>query len=1496
MLSVTNASSQLYDWVIYEGGTSDENSRRIVKDSQDNLLVIGNSDKGNAVIGPNILPPILSNLAGNFIAKYDDNQNLLWAINPVNSATPTSGGSSSDMTFYDITVDNNDEFIIAGEFRGIIDLGGISMTSFNEFGMDFFLAKFDANGNCLWAKHGGDPQWTKWSQGWDVETDDNNNIFFVGKIDGTSTVEGTNITTAGATDYCILSYTSAGAHRWTKSFGTANHDGHGGIAIGPNNNVYFAGDMGGNSVNIDGTIYNSANGNKLMIAAKFDNNGNTLWVNQTDAGNTVGFNVRDILVNSNGEAFISADHPNAASPIFSNGSTPFPTWGGGNTPFIYKLGTTGNFMWAKRYGNFNSGWAALQEPMIGFDDCGEYLYIYAYFSGPTGSTAIFDNDTLFMPTHSPPAGANGQSYYVAKMDPASGGFIWVYQMDSLVRNTGTGAVINTQNFVVDESNKLILLGNLGTYDGDVELWFGNTPYQNNINSRDYWVAYFNLNSVIWEVNSNPDTICQPQPVELTVDSAFLLDGSQFVWYEDSCGSPTIVGYGDTITVNPIITTTYYVRAEGPCDTSNCDSVTVTYIGQTGNPTVIRDTICPGSNLTLYPSIANQNYSWSDASTLDSLIINTKDTFWVDISFLNCVIRDSFLIEHRIVPTGSLKDTTYCPGDSVELIAPNPTASTYLWNTTETTNSIKAFQTGIYWVDQDFGGCAVRDSFDVTPYNISPGVTINANLCPNQSILLYATPPGALYSWQDATTNQVFTTTLPGTYWVDVTVGGCTKRDSFLVSNSNVPPGIVVDSSVCLGQSVTFDAFDASATSYLWHDLSSSNSYSTSLPGTYWVEKSIAGCTITDTFHLSTQNGSVIDTIMCPGQTINLDATYPNATGYAWQDGSASPIFNVNVGGVYWVDITTAGCTWRDTFNVDTISNGIFTDTASCGGAALTIGNYIAGATYTWNNGQITPNITVNNAGIYWVDINFGTCSRRDTFDVSIQSTPIGTFTDSTVCPNIGVFYDVFDVSASGYLWDDGTTGSSNTLTTPGVHYVDVNYGGCIKRDTFEIIHYPFTPGTVVNATLCPNQSILLYATPTGASYNWQDGSSSQFFTTNAIGTYWVDVSQFGCSKRDTFIVAQSPVNNPLVIDTSICPDSTLVLNPQVNSGTGYNWSDGTTTISNTVSTIGTYYVSYNLGNCYLTDTFHVTNFRASKNEKLYLCSDGQILLDATQPNAVYVWSDGSTNPSLQVTNMGTYYATVTMNGCAIVDTFTVNQNGQGVADNTTDTTVCAGNTIDLIPSPSSSSGVYLWSTGSADTAIYGLSTGIYWVDIFVNGCLKTDTFVVRNKNSNFDLGTDTTICASQEHLLEVSIDDALYSWNTGSVEQSILIQESGKYEVTVTDECGSWTDEIDISTKNCNCYLYVPDAFSPNQDGLNDNFSPTSHCNFIEYEFKIFNRWGDLIFEAENETQTWDGTYMGKSCQTGVYIWRLKYQYEGFSHLKTESKYGTITILQNTKF
>lgn len=178
----------------------------------------------------------------------------------------------------------------------------------------------------------------------------------------------------------------------------------------------------------------------------------------------------------------------------------------------------------------------------------------------------------------------------------------------------------------------------------------------------------------------------------------------------------------------------------------------------------------------------------------------------------------------------------------------------------------------------------------------------------------------------------------------------------------------------------------------------------------------------------------------------------------------------------------------------------------------------------------------------------------------------------------------------------------------------------------------------------------------------------------------------------------------------------------------------------------------------------------------------------------------------------------------------------------------------------------------------------------VSGFAGTTSITVEVKQAPIvNLGKDTTLCEAESLSLEVTSDQTTYLWQDGSVSPTYTIRQEGIYWVELENDCGTRSDTLLVEYETCECAIYFPTVFSPNNDGVNDNFRPFFECRFEAYEFMIFDRWGARIFASNNPDDSWDGRYRGREMPTGVYLYHLK-----FSSTETNKtmEFGEFTLLR----
>lgn len=159
------------------------------------------------------------------------------------------------------------------------------------------------------------------------------------------------------------------------------------------------------------------------------------------------------------------------------------------------------------------------------------------------------------------------------------------------------------------------------------------------------------------------------------------------------------------------------------------------------------------------------------------------------------------------------------------------------------------------------------------------------------------------------------------------------------------------------------------------------------------------------------------------------------------------------------------------------------------------------------------------------------------------------------------------------------------------------------------------------------------------------------------------------------------------------------------------------------------------------------------------------------------------------------------------------------------------------------------------------------------------------------LGNDTTICSGDTIKLFVNYIDAFtnYLWNTGSTDTMIQVTQPGEYSLTIYNDSCQVSDSKNVVFRDCGCQLFIPNAFTPNGDGLNDKFRPLGKCNYSDYDLRIFNRWGQLIFNSNDSNFGWDGDTKNEPAPIGTYFYLLRYK---ATSNEAYLKKGDITLIR----
>jgi gliding motility-associated-like protein len=330
----------------------------------------------------------------------------------------------------------------------------------------------------------------------------------------------------------------------------------------------------------------------------------------------------------------------------------------------------------------------------------------------------------------------------------------------------------------------------------------------------------------------------------------------------------------------------------------------------------------------------------------------------------------------------------------------------------------------------------------------------------------------------------------------------------------------------------------------------------------------------------------------------------------------------------------------------------------------------------------------------------------------------------------------------------------------------------------------------------------------------------------------------------------------------------------------YHWSTGDTTIQASIPSEGVYVVRAYQGECFIEDTMRVHQQLPGEFElpDLTLCPK-ELPVAVSLPEGYYepIWPDGSTSETAWLP-IGSH--TVQAQGACGTETHTFQISYTDTLPYEfqlpADTFLCKHSTLTLqVP------GLFplvWWSTGETSQAIEISSPGLYWVEAENDCILKRDSILLvpdSIPNLRLELGPDIVNC-EDDRLYPVRLEpvDELpnYYWSTGAQGRVLVVEEPGIYWLESRFRCGNLRDSIELlgCPPNPEYQIFMPNVFSPNNDGFNDLFEVFGR-NITFVRLRIFDRWGNLVFETQSPEQGWDGRFRGQNMPTGVYTCLLEY-------------------------
>jgi gliding motility-associated-like protein len=496
--------------------------------------------------------------------------------------------------------------------------------------------------------------------------------------------------------------------------------------------------------------------------------------------------------------------------------------------------------------------------------------------------------------------------------------------------------------------------------------------------------------------------------------------------------------------------------------------------------------------------------------------------------------------------------------------------------------------------------------------------------------------------------------------------------------------------------------------------------------------------------------------------------------------------------------------------------------------------------------------------------------------------------------------------AATYHWDFGDpTTDADTSNLPNPQYVYPGNGdyevtllvknsACQDDYTFNVrIRSKQTFDLGPDVILCDTINYPLNTqTPDATSILWNTGQRSPVIIAQDTGTYIATVRYDRCVFSDTIHIGAAPIEFSIPEDSLFCYD--VPIDMVIDAGVpnlNYEWNTGETSQSIRATDPGLYWVTVRNLYCSKRDTTRIWVSEEVDIPDAFYCNEFNHPVNAgVIEEGRFRWSNGTSSQSTIYTSGGKHWLRVSQRHCTTTDSFVITNpvinlelgEDQHFCDELLATLDAGPDGID-----------YTWSNGSKDREITVTTPATYKVTVLdENGCTKEDSVTLSLTNSPIiDIGDDTTICLSSPTEFAAPEGFVSYLWNTGSTQRVISTFEEGGFKVTVTDEFGCIGSDSLYVTVDENALpneLFVPNAFTPNGDQLNDLFPYKERINQPAYFINIYNRWGEKVFDSREGEQNWDGFYKGTKVPTETFIYFVSYR--GCDGNRRTRK-GTVNVL-----
>lgn len=559
-------------------------------------------------------------------------------------------------------------------------------------------------------------------------------------------------------------------------------------------------------------------------------------------------------------------------------------------------------------------------------------------------------------------------------------------------------------------------------------------------------------------------------------------------------------------------------------------------------------------------------------------------------------------------------------------------------------------------------------------------------------------------------------------------------------------------------------------------------------------------------------------------------------------------------------------------------------------------------------GNIVQDIFAGNPFVYW---GFTGATGGMT---NLQTACIDTYADGLpaeidLCAGESVQLGVVGSPAGTYSWEPAEFLDDPTSPTPvATPEADITYTvtytdlcGNPTTQTSEINLTEINLQVDDEITVCDGETALVTANGNAANYSWSDGQTGATGEFTNAGNYTVTATTGDCTAEAFVEILVNP--NPsaaLEPNYSFCEGDAIEIQLSADDADDAIWSNGSNGFIAVYDTPGSAEVTLtNTSGCSSTYSFEVIETPLPSGQLpagIALCAGESEVLSPGNAQS-YLWSDGTTESTLEVDAAGSYSVILGNGDCTVEVSTQVEVSPLPQFAFPAAFSLCEDSTL-VHPLPELP---YAFTLGGAEVsdAIVVNAPGNYQLVAIdqATGCSRQTTFTVEGRSApRATLPERVLLCEQSSALLDPgnTAFETTTVWNTGDDTALLTVFEAGIYTVDLTNPCGSASATTEVEVVPCDCPVFVPNAFTPDLDYLNELFVPVVGCEVSDYRFSIFDRWGERVFFSDKPGEGWNGSGAAGThyVEGEVYIWQLQFRADLPGSAIVVDRVGHVVVLR----